>query len=162
MKSPKCVRMRIIRPVFEEIAISEEMTKYFEGNSIKNSRDFFELFSYLSIETKEHFVAIHLDTKNRVICVDTISVGSMSSSIVHPREVFKSVLLSSAASIAIVHNHPSGTPEPSRDDINITKRLKSAGDLLGIPVIDRIIIGNGSYISLMEKGYLGKEQENES
>ncbi len=153
MKNPKCVRMRIIRPVFEEIAISEEMTKYFEGNSIRNSRDIYELFSYLSRETKEHFIALHLDTKNKIVCVDTVSVGSLTSSIVHPREVFKSVLLSSAASIAIVHNHPSGTPEPSKDDINITKRLKEAGDFLGIPVIDHIIIGNGCYISLIEKGY---------
>ncbi len=153
MKNPKCVRMRIIRPVFEEIAISEEMTKYFEGNSLRNSRDIYELFSYLSRETKEHFIAIHLDTKNKIVCVDTISIGSLTSSIVHPREVFKSVLLSSAASIAIVHNHPSGTPEPSKDDINITKRLKEAGDFLGIPVIDHIIIGNGCYISLIEKGY---------
>ncbi len=153
MKHAKCVRMRIIRPVFEDIAISEEMTKYFEGNSIRNSRDIYELFSYLSRETKEHFIAIHLDTKNKIVCVDTISVGSLTSSIVHPREVFKSVLLSSAASIAIIHNHPSGTPEPSKDDINITKRLKEAGDFLGIPVIDHIIIGNGSYISLIEKGY---------
>ena len=153
MKNPKCVRMRIIRPVFEDIAISEEMTKYFEGNSIRNSRDIYELFSYLSRETKEHFIALHLDTKNKIVCVDTISVGSLTSSIVHPREVFKSVLLSSAASIAIIHNHPSGTPEPSRDDINITKKLKAAGDFLGIPVLDHIIIGNGSYISLTEKGY---------
>jgi len=154
MKNQKCVRMRIIRPVFEDVAISEEMTKYFEGNSIKSSRDIYQLFSYLSKETKEHFIAIHLDTKNKIICVDTISVGSLTSSIVHPREVFKSVLLSSAASIAIVHNHPSGTPEPSSDDINITKRLKEAGDFLGIPIIDHIIIGNGSYISLLEKGFV--------
>ena len=154
MRNQKCVRMRVIRPVFEEIAISEEMTKYFEGNSIKSSRDIYQLFSYLSKETKEHFIAIHLDTKNKIICVDTISVGSLTSSIVHPREVFKSVLLSSAASIAIVHNHPSGTPEPSSDDINITKRLKEAGDFLGIPIIDHIIIGNGSYISLLEKGFV--------
>ena len=153
MKNPKCVRMRIIRPVFEKVAISEEMTKYFEGNSIRNSCDIYELFSYLSRETKEHFIAIHLDTKNKIVCVDTVSIGSLTSSIVHPREIFKSVLLSSAASIAVVHNHPSGTPEPSKDDINITKRLKEAGDFLGIPVIDHIIIGNGSYISLIEKGY---------
>ena len=154
MKHEKCLRLRIIRPVFEEILISEETTNYFDGNSIKNSRDIYELFGYLSRETKEHFIAIHLDTKNRIICIDTISIGSLVSSIVHPREVFKSVLLSSAASIAIVHNHPSGTPEPSKDDINITKKLKEAGNFLGIPVIDHVIIGNGSYISLFEKGHI--------
>ena len=153
----QCIRLRIIRPVFEEIAVSEETEKYFKGKSIRNSQDFYELFRYLSIETKEHFIAVHLDTKNRIICVDSISVGSLTSSVVHPREVFKSVLLSSASSIAIIHNHPSGDPEPSRDDISITKRLQEAGVFLGIPVIDHIIIGNSSYLSLMEKGYLGKE-----
>jgi DNA repair protein RadC len=146
--------MRIIRPVFEEVVVNEDSAKYFEGNSIRNSRDIYELFNYLSRETKEYFIAIHLDTKNKIVCVDTISVGSLTSSIVHPREVFKSVLLSSAASITIVHNHPSGTPEPSKDDLNITKRLREVGEFLGIPVIDHIIIGNGSYISLIEKGYL--------
>ena len=154
MRHANCLRLRVIRPVFEELAINDEAEKYFNGKSITNSGDIYELFSYLSRESKEHFISIHLDTKNRIICVDTISVGSLTSSIVHPREVFKSVLLSSAASIAIVHNHPSGTPEPSKDDINITKRLKEAGDFLGIPVIDHIIIGNGCYISLIEKGYL--------
>ena len=154
MRHANCVRLRVIRPVFEELAINDESEKYFNGKSITNSSDIYQLFSYLSRESKEHFISIHLDTKNRIICVDTISVGSLTSSIVHPREVFKSVLLSSAASIAIVHNHPSGTTEPSKDDINITKRLKEAGDFLGIPVIDHIIIGNGCYISLIEKGYL--------
>jgi len=154
MKSKKCLRLRIIRPVFEDIAVNEGSEKYFRSNSIKNSRDIYELFSYLSRETKEHFIAIHLDTKNKIICIDTISIGSLVSSIVHPREVFKSVLLSSAASIAIVHNHPSGTPEPSTDDINITRKLREAGNFLGIPVIDHVIIGNGSYISLLEKGHI--------
>ena len=154
MKSKTCLRLRIIRPVFEDIVINEGSEQYFHSNSIKNSSDIYELFSYLSRETKEYFIAIHLDTKNRIICIDTISIGSLFSSIVHPREVFKSVLLSSAASIAIVHNHPSGTPEPSTDDINITKKLRKAGNFLGIPVIDHVIIGNGSYISLLEKGHI--------
>jgi len=154
MKSKQCLRLRIIRPVFEDIAVNEGSEKYFHGNSIKNSRDIYELFSYLSRETKEHFIAIHLDTKNRIICIDTISIGSLTGSLVHPREVFKSVLLSSAASIALVHNHPSGTAEPSADDISITKRLKEAGSFMGIPVIDHVIIGNSSYLSLAEKGYI--------
>jgi DNA repair protein RadC len=150
MKSKKCLRVRIIRPVVKDIAVNEGSEKYFHGNSIKNSRDIYEMFRYLSKETEKHFIAIHLDTKNRIICIDTISIGSLVSSIVPPREVFKSVLLSSTASIAIVHNHPSGTPEPSTDDIIITKRLKEAGIFLGIPVIDHVIIGNGSYLSLLE------------
>lgn len=154
MKNKECLRLRIIRPVFEDISINESSEKYFHGNNLTNSRDIYELFKHLSRETKEHFIAIHLDTKNRIICVDTISIGSLTSSLVHPREVFKSVLLSSAASIALVHNHPSGTPEPSTDDINITKKLKEAGSFMGIPFIDHVIIGNGSYLFLLEKGYL--------
>ena len=154
MTKEKCLRLRIIRPVFEDVVISEEAEKYLNGKSINNSQDIYELFNYLSRETKEHFIAVHLDTKNKIICVDTISTGSLADSIVHPREVFKSVLLSSAAAIIVIHNHPSGTPEPSNDDIRISKRLKEAGELLGIQVLDHIIIGNGCYTSLIEKGYL--------
>ena len=154
MQDAHCVRLRVIRAVFEELVINDEKVKYFNGCSIKNSLDFYNLFRYLSKETKEHFISIHLDTKNRIICVDLVSVGSLTSSVVHPREVFKSALLSSAASIALVHNHPSGSSDPSADDINITKRLKEAGEFLGIHVLDHIIVGHGSYTSLIEKGYL--------
>lgn len=149
-----CTRIRVIRPVFEDIAVQDESAEYFHTGSINNSRRIYELFSHLSRESKEHFISVHLDQKNKIICIDTVSIGSLSSSVVHPREVFKSALLSSAASLIILHNHPSGSPEPSRDDINITKTLKDGGQLLGIPIIDHIIIGNGSYVSLMEKGYM--------
>ncbi len=100
---------------------------------------------------KEEFRILILNTKNQVVRIETISVGSLNSSIVHPREVFKSALLNSANSIILVHNHPSGNPEPSKEDIVITKRLIEAGDIMGIKVLDHIILGDNRYISLKEK-----------
>lgn len=154
MSKDKCVRLRVIRPVFEELVISDEMFQYFYCSSFKNSKDIYSLFKHLSKESREHFIALHLDSKNKIVCIDRVSIGTLSSSIVHPREVFKSALLSSCASIAFVHNHPSGDPEPSKDDLIITRKLQEAGKIIGIQVLDHIIIGNGSYISLMEKGYI--------
>ena len=101
------------------------------------------LQSYLNGVDREHFVVILLNRKNGIIGINTVSVGDLSSSIVHPREVFKPAIVAGAASIIVAHNHPSGDPAPSRDDINVTKRLKEAGDILGINVLDHIIIGDG-------------------
>lgn len=103
---------------------------------------------------KEYLKIIMLNTKNVVIKVTDVSMGSLNSSIVHPREVFVEAIKCSSASIIICHNHPSGDPTPSKEDINITSRLKECGKLLGIEVLDHIIIGNGIYISLKEKGFL--------
>lgn len=103
---------------------------------------------------KEHFKVILLNIKNHVISVEDISIGSLNSSIVHPREVFKPAIRRSSAAIILVHNHPSGDPTPSREDVDITRRLVEAGKILGIEVVDHIIIGNGIYISLREKGII--------
>jgi len=103
---------------------------------------------------KEHFRAVLLNTKNCVLKSVEISVGSLDSSLVHPRECFKPAVAASAASIILLHNHPSGDPEPSADDIAITKRLKEAGKTLGIDVLDHIIFGQGTFVSLKEKGVL--------
>lgn len=103
---------------------------------------------------KEHFKVILLNIKNQVISVEDISVGSLNSSIVHPREVFKPAIRRSSAAIILVHNHPSGDPTPSREDVDITRRLAEAGKILGIEVVDHVIIGNGSYISFREKGII--------
>lgn len=103
---------------------------------------------------KEHFKVILLNIKNHVISVEDISVGSLNSSIVHPREVFKPAIKRSSASMVLVHNHPSGDPTPSREDIEITRRLIEAGKILGIEVVDHVIIGNGVYISFKEKGII--------
>ncbi|HET6871358.1 MAG TPA: DNA repair protein RadC [Sporolactobacillaceae bacterium] len=102
--------------------------------------------------SQEHFVALYLNTKNQVIHQQTVFIGSLNASIVHPREVFKEALKRSAASLVCFHNHPSGDPTPSREDIEVTKRLVDCGIMLGIEVLDHIIIGDKKYVSLKEKG----------
>ena len=101
---------------------------------------------------KEYFLAILLDTRNQLIRVAEISVGSLDSNIVHPREVFKEALSASAASVIFVHNHPSGDTEASEDDVQLTKRLAEAGEIMGIDVLDHIIIGDKSYVSMKREG----------
>ncbi len=104
--------------------------------------------SMLKGKKREHFLTLLLDTRNRLIRVATISMGSLDSSVVHPREVFKEAISASAASVIFVHNHPSGDPEPSEDDIELTRRLVEAGRVLGIVVLDHVIVGDGAYLSL--------------
>ncbi|MFO7887806.1 MAG: DNA repair protein RadC [Eubacteriales bacterium] len=103
---------------------------------------------------KEYFKIILLDTKNKVIDIITISIGSLNSSIVHPREVFLEAVKKSSASIVLLHNHPSGEVKPSREDINITQRLIKAGEIMGIKVLDHIIIGDGKYLSFKEENII--------
>ncbi|MCR8850123.1 DNA repair protein RadC [Rossellomorea sp. SC111] len=103
---------------------------------------------------QEHFVCLYLNTKNQVLHKQTIFIGSLNASIVHPREVFKEAFRRSAASIICIHNHPSGDPTPSREDIEVTKRLVECGRIIGIDVLDHLIIGEKKFISLKEKGYL--------
>ncbi|MDD2189938.1 MAG: DNA repair protein RadC [Eubacteriales bacterium] len=108
---------------------------------------FLEEMRYLK---KEYFKVLLLNTKNEIIMIENISVGSLNSSVVHPREVFCTAIKKSACSMIAVHNHPSGNPTPSQADIDITKRLVEAGELLGIKVLDHLIIGDGTYTSLKE------------
>ena len=103
---------------------------------------------------REYFVVLLLDGKNRILREEQISEGSLNQSIVHPREVFSPAVKESAAAVILIHNHPSGDPAPSREDREITRRLKEAGDLLGIRVLDHIIIGDGAYFSFVEQGLL--------
>ncbi|HZG71041.1 MAG TPA: DNA repair protein RadC [Chondromyces sp.] len=104
--------------------------------------------------SQEHFVCLYLNTKNQVLHKQTVFIGSLNASIVHPREVFKEAFRRSAASIICAHNHPSGDPSPSREDIEVTKRLSECGKLIGIELLDHLIIGEKKYVSLKEKGYL--------
>lgn len=105
----------------------------------------------LRYRKKEIFKVIYLNTKNEITFTEDISIGNLNSSIVHPREVFRSAVKRGAASIIVIHNHPSGNPTPSQNDINVTKRLVEVGELIGIPVLDHLIIGDGVFISLKEK-----------
>ncbi len=104
--------------------------------------------------TQEHFVCLYLNTKNQVIHRQTIFIGSLNASIVHPREVYKEAFRRSAASIICIHNHPSGDPAPSREDIEVTKRLVECGRIIGIELLDHLIIGEHKFVSLKEKGYV--------
>ena len=106
---------------------------------------------FLAFSDREVVVAVYLDTKNQPTAISTISVGTLNSSLVHPREGFKGAVLSNAAGMVIAHNHPSGVPEPSQDDIAITKRLDEAGKIMGFGVIDHcIFVGEGKCVSLRE------------
>ena len=105
-------------------------------------------------QKKELFIELCLDTKNRVIKEETISVGSLNANIVHPREVFKLALAESAAHIIVAHNHPSGDPTPSREDIEITKKLVDTGIIMGITLLDHVIIGDGRHFSMKEAGHI--------
>jgi len=108
--------------------------------------------SRLKDKKKEYFLALLLNTRNQLIKVAEISVGSLDSSIVHPREVFKEAISASAASVIFVHNHPSGDPTASEDDIKLTKRLAEVGEIMGIDILDHIILGDKIYLSLKREG----------
>ncbi len=153
-RKAKTLRLKVIRPVYESLKVAEVAADYLDNVSLFSSPQVAELFGFLSRETKEHFLALHLNSKNRLICLEIVSVGSLSAAMVHPREVFKSALLSSAAALLFLHNHPSGDPTPSREDREITQRLQQAGELLGIRVLDHLVLGGSDFHSFADQGQL--------
>lgn len=139
-----------------EVGRRLQATNLERGHRYTNSREIFEHFhSRFCDYRREVFVTLMLDAKNRIIREEQVSEGSLTSSIVHPREVFSPILRESAAAVIFVHNHPSGDPNPSQEDLEITRRLKEAGDLMGVRVLDHVIIGAGDYVSLADRGLLG-------
>jgi len=151
---PRQIKFKQIKAVYEVLTINEETSNYLKPNMRYTSpTQIFDTFSFLQDETKEYFIALHLDGKNRIVCCDICSIGSLNQSIVHPREVYKTALLSSAAAIILMHNHPTGDPTPSSEDLEETRRLREAGDLIGIKVLDHIIIGS-TYYSFVERGVI--------
>ncbi len=143
-----------------QIKAAFELTNRLEGFSenvnmplVKTPEDVSGLVQgRLKGKKKEYFLALLLDTRNKLIRMAEVSIGSLDSSIVHPREVFKEAVSASAASVIFVHNHPSGDTEASEDDIKLTKRLAEAGEIMGIDVLDHIIIGGKKYLSLKREG----------
>ena len=105
-------------------------------------------------EQREHFLVLLLNARHEVMGKETVSIGSLNASIVHPREVFKPAITASAASVILVHNHPSGDPEPSEEDLTITKRLVEAGELLGVQVLDHVIVAERGVVSLRSRNLL--------
>lgn len=131
----------------QEISLPEKAT-------IRSPEDAAEIFKYLQYDNQERFVVAALNVKNQVIGKKEIFTGTLNSSIVHPREVMNFALKNNAASIIVAHQHPSGNPVPSPEDIDMTKRLAEAGRIIGIELLDHIIIGHHKFISLKEKGYM--------
>lgn len=139
------------------VEISKRFKSYESGEcyKINNPKDAAEIvMGNMRYLKKEYLKVILLNSKNVVIGIKDVSIGSLNCSIVHPREVFSEAIKKSSASIIICHNHPSGDPTPSNEDINISYRLRDCGNILGIELLDHLIIGNGIYISLKEKGIL--------
>ncbi len=163
--------MQLIRfPLFyfmEEIAMAQKYLKriiasyvrdkdvpYFE--SLKSPEEVARSFEYLRTRDREEFVSLHLDKGNHPLCWDRVSVGTLSEAVIHPREVFKTALLSNASAVIFIHNHPSGRTEPSPEDRNITRKLQDAAKLLEIRVLDHLIIcgDEGRVFSFREHGLL--------
>ena len=142
-----------------QIKATFELSKRLENSSgeatkitVKSPEDVVKTArNLLKGKKKEHFLVICLDTRNHLIKTSTVSIGSLDCSIVHPREVFKDAISSSAASVIFIHNHPSGDPTPSEDDIKMTKRLIEAGEIIGIEVLDHIIICDSEHLSMKAK-----------
>jgi DNA repair protein RadC len=124
------------------------------GEPFRTSQDIYAHFrTRLADVRHEQFYAVLLDNKHRKIRDVCVSQGSLTASIVHPREVFLPVIRESAAAVIFVHNHPSGDPTPSREDVDITRRLREVGELMGVRVLDHVVIGRGRYVSFVDDGY---------
>lgn len=144
-----------------QIAAVFELARKLEGftdepkRKIRSPADVYSLlYPRMREQKRERLVALLMDTKNHVLREEVISIGSLNANIVHPREVFKAALMESCASVILSHNHPSGDPTPSREDIAVTEKLVEGGKLLGIDVLDHVVIGDGRYVSLKDEGYV--------
>jgi len=142
-----------IKAVFELTSRLEGYQDSGKKETVKTPEDVVSLVrGRLKNKKKEYFLALLLDTRNQLIRAAEISIGSLDSSVVHPREVFKEAVAASAASVIFAHNHPSGDPAASEDDINLTKRLAQAGEIMGIDVLDHVIVGDQKFLSLKREG----------
>jgi DNA repair protein RadC len=130
----------------------QSQSKWFSNKKITSPQDVAEIFiPLLRDELKEQFIVVCLNSANKIIKYEKISVGNLNSSVVHPREIYKVAVDCSSASIILVHNHPSGNVEPSSEDISVTKKIVEAGKIMDIPVFDHIILAGDSFTSFVEK-----------
>jgi len=137
------------------VQLVREGTRQEYGKRISSSQDVVELVAPdLNKYDREVFLSLLLNTKNMPIGVEEVSIGCLNSSIIHPRELFKSAVLASASSLILIHNHPSGDPEASREDLELTKRLVKAGELMGIKILDHVIIAGERFLSLLDRGLM--------
>lgn len=128
--------------------------RYVSRDAITSSEYAKQVFNHLRGLDQEHVAVAYLNTKNEIISMKTIFIGSVNSSVIHPREVFKHAVKLSAVRIMLAHNHPSGNPDPSDADLSMTQRLKEAGELMGISLLDHIIVGDSHNLSLKQEGYM--------
>ena len=141
--------------VFRVSLIKDHVISYGKASLVLTPNEVYELITeYLQGTDREQFIALFLDSESKVIGINTVSIGTLTESLVHPREVFKGAILANAASIIVAHNHPSGHAFASEADISITSTLKDAGRMLGIPLIDHIVIANEEWFSFKEQGLL--------
>jgi DNA repair protein RadC len=141
--------------VFRLSLIKDHVIPYAKASFILSPRDVYELITeYLQGTDREHFIALFLDSQSKVIGINTVSIGTLTESLVHAREVFKGAILANAASIICAHNHPSGTAFASEADLCVTSKLKDAGRILGIPIEDHVIIGDEAWYSFKQEGLL--------
>lgn len=138
------------------LKVVKESTMLYEPRKITSPKDAVKLAKkFLENLDREQVINIFLNSKNEFTAVEIVSIGSLNASIIHPREIFKGAISSNSASLIIAHNHPSGNPNPSKEDINITKRLIECGELLGVDVLNHIIIGNDDrYYSMKENSLI--------
>lgn len=137
------------------IKMVKERSMMYKNRQISSPEDAYQLFKeYLDGVDREWFVVAALNTKNEPTVISTAHIGTLNSSIVHPREIMKLAVLSNASSIVVCHPHPSGNPEPSQEDIHVTRRLVEASKIMGIDLLDHIILGDDKFVSLKEKGYI--------
>lgn len=143
-------------PGFRIALVREPGVKLAERPQVQTPRDAVPILSqFIGEADREMFVLALLTVRHRIIGLHTVSVGCLTSSLVHPREVFKPAILAGSAALLLAHNHPSGDPEPSAEDVALTRRLASAGQLLGIEVLDHLVLGeSGRFVSLRERGVL--------
>jgi DNA repair protein RadC len=134
--------------------VRERREEYGQLTQFRSSVDIYTTFRERFERTdREEFLVLLLDGKNKLLGFNVVSIGTLTSSLTHPREVFKAAILGNAASIILLHNHPSGDPIPSAEDIAITRQLKEVGEVHGIRVLDHVIIGAGRYVSFVDDGY---------
>ena len=150
-KKPPAKRINIV-----SLKMVRESSILYEQRTISSPMDAAGLFTeFLADSDREKFIVLCLNTKNQPTSLATVSIGSLNSSIIHPREIFKIALLANSAAVILSHNHPSGDPQASREDIDVTKRLVEVGKLLGIDVLDHIIVGKDKkFFSFREKGMI--------
>jgi DNA repair protein RadC len=164
------VKLKYFQPSFDDLSQNEEKSRVrkikimavkepvnSERVVISKPEDVYNLKflrEELLLADREKLICLHLNVRNMVISYEVVAVGTLTEAPSHPREVFKGALLANADSVILCHNHPSGDPQPSEDDILFTKRLKEAGDILGISLLDHLIFGDNSFVSLRYRGFL--------